>query len=75
MLRNYLIMAEFENKLFPIAFFLMCFHLEQITESLKMQISCVLCLQQNHGDFPDGGIIYPLHSKVDPQQTKLDCGI
>lgn len=40
-----------------------------------MQISSVLCLKQNHSDFPDGGIIYPLHSKVGPEQTGLDCRI
>lgn len=69
-------MAEFENKLFPIAFFLLCFHLETDNgEYLTMQISSVLCLQQNHGDFPDGGIIYPLHSKVGPEHTRLDCRI
>lgn len=69
-------MAGFENKLFPIAFFLVCFHLETDNrESLKMQISSILCLQQNHGDFPDGGIIYPLHSKVGLEQARLECGI
>lgn len=40
-----------------------------------MQISSVLCLQQNHGDFPDGVIIYPLHGKVAPEQTGPDCRI